>query len=337
MSVILKLIEITRELFDYLVAFRRKVSQATAPNLEIVQHEIEMIFYAMEKKIAGNPKLTNDYRQVKYPLVVLADEIILTSAWSHAKQWEQCLLEKKYFSSNIGGNRFFKLLSKVDEMSRSVVTVFFYCLAFGFKGGFAHNDPSLLRLKGRLLHRILPPDTPDDTVILKEAYRIETNGTGKLPRVWKWRHGIILAVVAFFALLAVQRLVVWPLIMGQSLESALASTPQAPSTQPTNSNSASPAQKSPSRYVVQLGRFSSETLATHFCQQIELKGIKGKIYYDNTKATTEKRYIVLSEPYDTEEEAIERLQKAQKESTLVSEMTVLTSDQVSGDCIYGCE
>ncbi len=78
------------------------MAKASVPDLDVVRHEIELVFYSMEEKVSRQPQIAKEYRAAKYPLVVLADEVILTSAWSHAKQWETCLLEKKYYSTNIG-------------------------------------------------------------------------------------------------------------------------------------------------------------------------------------------------------------------------------------------
>ena len=333
----MKLTDITKELFDYLVAFRRKVSQASAPNLDVVRHELEMVFHNMDGKIAANRKLASEYRQVKYPLVVLADEIVLTSQWTHAKRWEQCLLEKKYFSSNIGGNQFFRLLANVDKMPTSVITIFFYCLAFGFRGGFPQDDPSLIRLKGRLFSRI-QSSKKGEGAMLPEAYRADKSGSGRLPRVWRWRHLVIAAVAMFLLLLSIQRLVIWPLIIGKSMESLTALDEQ-------DTDAAGIAKQEAegekvtikaSGYTVQLGAFSSEVLAIHFSQQIEQKGIETRILY-KSNAEEKQRYLVLSGTFANMEAAMKRMHEAEKASTLVSEMTVLSLEAASGDCIHGCD
>jgi type IV/VI secretion system ImpK/VasF family protein len=335
----LKLTDVTKELFDYLIAFRRKVSQASAPNLEVVRHDLELLFYTMDEKIAGNPKLSAEYQQVKYPLAVLADEVVLTSAWSHAKRWEQCLLEKKYFSSNIGGNQFFRLLTKIDQMSSGVITVFFYCLALGFRGGFAPNDPSLLRLKGRLFTRIMPSSRDGDEVMFADTYRMDKSGSGKLPRLWKWRHLIIGAVIVFISLLFIQRVVVWPLIMGTSINNLSASGGDTDINvdiaAASTAAAAAQAGSSTMGYTVQLGSFTSETVAVHFAQQIEQKGIKSKIL-SRTGLDKKQQFIVLSGQFTNREDAEQALLKAESASSLVSEMSVIRIEEAVGDCIFGC-
>lgn len=332
----MKLTEITKELFDYLVAFRRKVTRASAPSLDVVRHELELIFRTMEDRIAENPgKLAGEYQQVKYPLVVFADEVLLTSPWAHAKTWEQCLLEKKYFSSNIGGNQFFRLLAEVDRMPTGVITIFFYCLALGFRGGFAPNDPSLLRLKGRLVNRIMPAEQGDGKIMLADAYRIDCSGVGRLPSVWRWSQLAAGAVILFLVLLAIQRLVVWPLIIENSFEDL-------PPELNRNVDVAVSAPINESRpgissgYTVQLGSFTSETVALHFARQIEQQGFPSKILFKSGPGSNQ-HYLVLTGQFVTREEAMQSMKTAESASTLVSEMSVISLEEVSGDCVHGCE
>ncbi len=327
----MKLTDITKELFDYLISFRRKVSHSSAPNLDVVRHEIELVFRTMEDNIVKNSKkLAAEYQQVKYPLVVLADEVLLTSSWVHAKTWEQCLLEKKYFSSNIGGNQFFRLLTNVDRMPTGVITIFFYCLALGFRGGFSSNDPSLLRLKGRLLNRIMTDEQNENPILLDDAYRVDNSGRGKLSKSWRWSHLAIGAVSLLIILLLIQRLIVWPLIMKSSFDGV-------PSLDSNSDMVASiPITGTASGYTVQLGVFASETVAVHFAQQIEQKGVKSKILF---KATPENKnqYIVVTGVFNTMEDALQALKKAESASTLVSEMSVISLESLSGDCVHGCD
>ncbi len=329
----MKLNDVTKELFDYLIAFRRKVSQASAPNLEVVRHDLELLFYTMDEKIAGNPKLSAEYQQVKYPLAVLADEVVLTSAWAHAKRWEQCLLEKKYFSSNIGGNQFFRLLTKVDQMSSGVITIFFYCLALGFRGGFAPNDPSLLRLKGRLFTRIMPSSKGDGEVMFPDTYRMDKSGTGRLPKLWKWRHLIISGILLLITLLFIQRVIVWPLIMGSSMDNlaVMEGDTDAKLDLSTASTAIGPTAVPASGFTVRLGSFTNETLAVHFSQQIEQKGIKSRILY-HLGFDRKQQYIVLTGQFTSREDAERALLKAESASTLVSEMSVIRLEEALGDC-----
>ena len=328
----MRLTEITKELFDYLVKFRQRVAQASVPDLNVVRHEIELVFYSMEEKISKHPKLAKEYRTAKYALVVLADEVILTSAWSHAKRWEQCLLEKKYYSSNIGGNQFFKLLSKIEQMPASVIMVYFYCLAFGFRGGFSQNDPSLIRLKGRLLQRVMPKRSNAD-ILLPDAYRIRKSHPTRLSKIWKWSHLGIASAVLFAGLLIIQRTIIWPLLIGSSLNSAVMA-------ENDTDTSLTPAPAglvagTPTGYTVQLGTFTSETFAIHFSQQIGQKGIESKIYFSVGQDGTQK-YLVLTGTYTTQEAALNVMNQAKALSTVVSEMKVLTLEEATGDCIHGC-
>ena len=53
----------------------------------------------MDIRSRKDPRLDALYQKAKYPLVILADEIILNSDWQHSTIWEQNLLEQKYFNT----------------------------------------------------------------------------------------------------------------------------------------------------------------------------------------------------------------------------------------------
>lgn len=334
----MKLTDITKELFDYIVVFRQKVASGTVADLNTVHYELETVFHNMETKLSSQPSLQTEYRQVKYPLVVLADEIILTSAWSEAKRWEQFLLEKKYFSTNIAGNQFFKLLEKTDHMSVPVLTVFFHCLAFGFRGGFAANDPAVLRLQKRLLARILPDSKNAKAKVFAEAYRVDDSGTRKLSRLWKWSYLVVGAVLFALLLVSVERLLIWPMIVGWSMDEVTTAPGVAEPAASAASTSAVPAAAAaPTEYTVQLGIFKSKTLALHFSSQMEQRGITSKVF-EMSEGGGGPQYSAVSGTFDNQTDASVLLQKAQTLTPLVTKMRIVEMAQaVGGKCIAGCK
>lgn len=333
----LKLTDITRELFDYIVAFRSRLARAAVPDMNTVRYELETVFHNMETKLTDHPSLMQEYRIAKYPLVALADEVILTSSWTQAKQWEQFLLERKYFSSNIAGNHFFVLLQKVEQMPLSVVTVFFYCLAFGFRGGFTQDDPSVMRLQDRLLQRIRPERENDDR-ILPEAYRAHHGETRRLPNVWKLGHVAAIALISLFVIVLIERVVVWPLLIGWSADDlstpAAAVEPKPIGTNPVSPPGAAETVENP-EYTVQLGFFRSEALASHFATQMESRGVKTKVVVRKGASGT-RDYLVLNGSFSTKEAALAQQQRAEALTPLVTEMRVLEKSAAKGDCLSGC-
>jgi type IV/VI secretion system ImpK/VasF family protein len=105
----MNLYDITTELFAYLMAFRLRVDAGVKTTLEEVKKDLLQIFHDQEVKVRQNPALASAYDQVRYFLVVFADEIILNANWEYGREWEKELLERRFFESEVGGDRFFDL------------------------------------------------------------------------------------------------------------------------------------------------------------------------------------------------------------------------------------
>ncbi|MBI5521741.1 MAG: DotU family type IV/VI secretion system protein [Desulfarculus sp.] len=154
------LLDLTRELFTYLVVFRQRAVSAAPPSLETVNEELEAIFLAMEEQAREHPLLGKPYQQVRYGLAVLCDEVLLTSAWPPALDWALEPLEQRLYGSRHGGTRFFQLLEEQADAPRDVLAIYYLCLGLGFCGCHAPDDPRLDQIKAGLLARLRAPLKP---------------------------------------------------------------------------------------------------------------------------------------------------------------------------------
>lgn len=329
----MELTDIAADLFEYIVSFRQKVATAQVPDIHTVRYELESIFQNMETKLAAHPPLAAEYRQAKYPLVALADEIILTSAWTEAKNWEQYLLEKKFFSTNIAGNQFFELLKRVEQMPRGVVTIFFYCLAFGFRGGFEMNDPSVKRLQSRLLGRVADNSVGNEKQLFPAAYHVDQGNERKLTKLWKWKTVLIIGLVFLVLLALVERVVVWPMLMGWQEYNGDGATEKGAVGTP--GPTAAQVEKQAVEYTVQLGVFGSKTLALHFAEQMDSRGLKTRTIQQRD-AENQERFLVITGKFNSVDDALLEQQKAEALTPLVTKMAVIKSAAASGECIAGC-
>jgi len=64
------------------------------------------------------------------------DETILCSGWSGRSQWERYPLQLYFFKTTMAGEEFYSRLAKLRNHEKSIMEVYFYCLALGFKGRF---------------------------------------------------------------------------------------------------------------------------------------------------------------------------------------------------------
>ena len=85
----MKLYDVTLDLFIYLVTFRLRAATGVKTPLEEVRKDLMQIFREQEAKVQQDSALMPSYNQVKYPLVVFSDEMILNSNWeTRRKSWQ---------------------------------------------------------------------------------------------------------------------------------------------------------------------------------------------------------------------------------------------------------
>lgn len=204
------LFEVAKELFSYLVAFRDRAASAAPPTMDEVRKDILDIFADMEAKVLRHPSLSAPYRQVRYPLAVFADEVILSSQWKHARGWENELLEMKFFNSNVAGDRFFEMAGKLDNAPRDVTAVFYFCLALGFRGHFSQDDPKLNQLKANLLSKLQRGKSEAADILIRQGYFTSPARVAPSWRLWRWRAPFLAFGVVLLAIFLLDRLAVWP-------------------------------------------------------------------------------------------------------------------------------
>lgn len=83
-------------------------------------------------------------REVVYIMVSLADEIFLNISWDGKKFWEDNMLEKHFFGTQIAGEKIFnnieKLIEKNDVESVLVAEIYMKVLSLGFRGKFRDDE-----------------------------------------------------------------------------------------------------------------------------------------------------------------------------------------------------
>lgn len=79
-------------------------------------------------------------REVVYIMVSLADEIFLSTSWDGKKYWEENMLEKHFFGTQIAGEKIFsnieKLIEKNDVETILIAEIYMKSLSLGFRGKY---------------------------------------------------------------------------------------------------------------------------------------------------------------------------------------------------------
>jgi type IV/VI secretion system ImpK/VasF family protein len=209
----MKLYDISKDLFNYLTAFRWKVAAGTRLMPEEVQNDLLNIFREQEMRVRRHPELKNKYEEVRYPLAVFADEVILYSQWEYAGEWENMLLEQRFFNSEVGGDRFFELCEDYRIDDPEVATIYYTCLNMGFKGRYDRESEELRRLRESLLEKFETDPEHRGGVIFPQAYAVSPAKKVKpLSRIFHWRHLLFGLLLVLFLGIVLDRLVIWEVI-----------------------------------------------------------------------------------------------------------------------------
>lgn len=146
-----ELFRVTSKLFLFLTAFRRRVRKGLRVELRDAADRLEEIFSEQGREVRDDPRLEALYEKARYPLVVLADEILLHSGWESAPQWESQLLEEKYFGTNIGGEKYFTIANELDPAKDTeLAAILSTGIALGFGGKYRERPEKLSEARKRL-------------------------------------------------------------------------------------------------------------------------------------------------------------------------------------------
>lgn len=141
---------LTAGLFLFLTSFRRKVRKGVTVELSEASARLDEIFAAQAREAREDPKLEALYEKARYPLVVLADEILLHSGWDRAAEWENHLLEEKVFGSNIGGEKYFSIANEMRPEETELAAILYTGIALGFGGKYRERPEKLADVRQRL-------------------------------------------------------------------------------------------------------------------------------------------------------------------------------------------
>jgi type VI secretion system protein ImpK len=357
------LVKLVKPFFDYLVAFRMQAKTPYAPTLMQLNQELQQHMNRIKRGANQSQDLEALYNQIRYPLCALADEIIINSGWEQADEWEKHLLERKFFGTNVAGNRFFEFAESLEESEPVVAFIYYYCLALGFCGQYLAKDPRLEKIKQRTLDIALSNQENGQFSFSLNSDDAQPNSFRPLPYRWtlRWTIASMLCLVAVFFLF--DRFVMWNLmtfklyaliekvdgnILADSQKTLNFDIPkQAPPIplQSVPNQSASIAggiTAGQSTYValpdigdgfaVQLGAFKEKKNSVPIFDKLKSAGYEPMLV--DHFLDPDQWYLVIIGPYATQVEA-----EAVKQSILATIKTgaiVRPRNEITGHCLKGC-
>ncbi len=175
-----ELFRLASPLFLYLVSFRRKVKRGFHVDESEARQELERIFTDMDMRARRDPRLDALYEKARYPLVILADEVLLNSGWDNAASWEKDVLEERYFNTNIGGDKLFHIADELrhDEVELAVILYTAVCL--GVKGRYHRQPEKLEEMRSRLYRQLGEYLGDVQNVLTPDAYHVSPKPAQRL-------------------------------------------------------------------------------------------------------------------------------------------------------------
>lgn len=159
--------------FLFLTTFRQQSQAGIGVSVNGVLNSLHAAWRAEDLEAQRSAEVYELYRKARYLLVVCADELIRTSAWSEAARWPS--QESAEFGTTVGGERFFELMEDPTYRHPALREVFYQCLALGFQGQHVGDRTALRDMRRNL--RLGIEDVPRDRAeYFTPAAYMETQG-----------------------------------------------------------------------------------------------------------------------------------------------------------------
>ncbi|MFZ5758292.1 MAG: DotU family type IV/VI secretion system protein [Thermodesulfobacteriota bacterium] len=186
-----------RPVIDYLLGFRYRLEAGEQIDSHSLRADIVKRLGAMEATLQTVAALQPSLQTIKYIMTGFADEVILSSAWSRAKEWHDRLLEMEFFRTSVVGERFYDLLESEGYRDPELAELFYTLLVLGFRGRYRNQPEKITSLKLRV-YPLLANRLPDDERRLTPgAEHVIAGDTRRLPKLFGLSAILAVLVVSF--------------------------------------------------------------------------------------------------------------------------------------------
>ena len=189
----MQLRDLTRDIYLFAATFRDRMESGRIPPVTALAGEVKNLFAAMDQKARLDPALSARYDQLRYALVGLVDEIIVSSTWSEAPQWPT--LEFEFYGAKIAGDRVYELIEALTPADHDLIEGYFYILALGFRGKHAFDESQwaavLQRLYGQLPYKMEEVGFK----LTPEAYEVIEKKSSKLDPLFSLGKSLVIFLI----------------------------------------------------------------------------------------------------------------------------------------------
>ncbi len=191
---------LTRDLFLFAATFRERVERGGIPSIPVLGQEVKAIFLAMDRLAREDPAMSARYEKMRYGLVALVDEIIVTSTWSEAPNWP--FLELEFYNSNIAGDRVYDLIEELTPADGDLIEGYFFILALGFRGKYSFEEAQWSETLLQLYRRLSTPMEQTEFKLSPEAYRVISQKAQRLNPLFSLGRSLLVFFLGLILLFA---------------------------------------------------------------------------------------------------------------------------------------
>jgi type VI secretion system protein ImpK len=161
--------------------------------------------FAQSREAQGAP--SEDLDDARFALVAWIDEVILTSGWRNAPEWERDPLQAQLFGTRNAGLEFYKRMERLRKPNAAALEVFFYCLTLGFQGEYVGREGDRAELMRTTLNRLRLDDVgraidvAHEKRLMPAAYQVDVQLSAKGSRLFVMLAAGALGLAAVFSVL----------------------------------------------------------------------------------------------------------------------------------------
>lgn len=165
----------------------------------------------VEAKRVGGEYGYQLYKEAQYAMVVLADEVLLTTSWAGRAEWNDNLLESALFRSHAAGDVFFQrvdvLLNNRETLRAEIAAIYLLTLSLGFQGRYRNSEAAsdLFSYRSKLygfIYQRQPELLKQSLSFNEQPYHntVDDSEETRLPNVRKWGVATVGVFVLYLAI-----------------------------------------------------------------------------------------------------------------------------------------
>jgi type IV/VI secretion system ImpK/VasF family protein len=180
---------------------------AERPSVGALRSQLVSQLEAFSKSREAQAAPDADVEDARFALVAWLDEVIATSGWRHAPEWEREPLQVQLFGTRNAGLDFYKRMERLRPANAAALEVFFTCLALGFQGEFAGREGDRAELLRTTLNRLRRDDVgramdvAHEKRLMPAAYQVDVQLNPKGSRLFAMLAAGAIGLVATWAVL----------------------------------------------------------------------------------------------------------------------------------------